>query len=287
MKTGARTPTVGFTLVELLVVIAIVGLLATLLLPALAAAKGKAYRAKCTGNHRQLNLAWQMYAVDNDDRVPPNNGGTEVEHGVFPFNQNWVRGVMTYETPGLSPEYRPMATNKTLLINAPRNVMGPYSGSPEIYKCPADKSYIILSGVRHARVRSCAMNRWVGNLRPLVDVAASTNVMSYNRMSDFALYSSSKVFVFADEHPDWLGDGQANFVQAGAFDRLSSWSELAASHHSRGCIFSFADGHVKYRKWQDDETVLPVERIFRWGYVVRQKRDLAWMRDHSSLKLAP
>ncbi len=60
----------GFTLIELLVVIAIIGILAALLLPALAASKERAKRIACTSNLRQINLGVRMYSDDASDTAP-------------------------------------------------------------------------------------------------------------------------------------------------------------------------------------------------------------------------
>ncbi len=209
----------GFTLIELLVVIAIISVLAGMLLPVLAQAKGKALQLQCLSNYRQLNLCWLLYIDDFRGELPPNetvlNGGRE---GANATARTWVTGnAYTDATPS----------------NLVNGILYPYNRSLGIYHCPADRSTVLDQG-RIRRFRSVSMSAFM-NDRP-----EPTDRTCWHRLSEIVAPGPAQAFVFVDEHENSIEN--ARFVAPAPGEW--TWIDFPSVRHAGATVLNFADGHA-------------------------------------------
>jgi prepilin-type N-terminal cleavage/methylation domain-containing protein/prepilin-type processing-associated H-X9-DG protein len=280
---GMKRPQ-AFTLIELLVVIAIIAILASLLLSALSQAKEKAQAISCRNNLRQLSLAWLMYAHDYNDRLALNS--LEAIDGKDPTRPNWAAGIMSFEGDNFFPtDNHRDSTNTWKLLHASGGI-GPYTPNADVFRCPSDRSYIILDKKRYSRVRSYTMNFYIGQWSNSsytqgvdVDVLNGYPFYFFHRMP--TIKEPSSIFVFIDTSEDSI-DTREFVLDARGVGSEGIWQQMPASRHLRAGTLSFADGHVEGRRWLDPRTIQKSIRKHLQILASPNNKDIDWLSAHAT-----
>ncbi|MFH1904582.1 MAG: DUF1559 domain-containing protein [bacterium] len=224
----------SFTLMELLVVIAIIALLASVLLPALSKAREMARSIKCVSNLKQIGLAFQMYADDNDDYFP-----YAWSNLASNSDKSWAQlldnaGYTNYDIPAY-------ATDEA-------SIRAAYAKST-IYKCPSDK------GVYYSMPMNFSMNSdlqrvygypseaalWESKYPKLGKIPQPSEkvLLCCSRAASNVSYGVLLVATYFNANSDILGGDND-----GDIDEDDGWRNL----HNGSFNVLFCDGHVEGRR---------------------------------------
>jgi prepilin-type N-terminal cleavage/methylation domain-containing protein/prepilin-type processing-associated H-X9-DG protein len=238
----------GFTLIELLVVIAIIAILAAIILPVLAKAQERAYRASCMSNLRQWGLALTMYLDDNKvfplAKIP--NGTPGAPSGYNEDDPGWS-ALATFHAAGQGdavwynalPSY---AGGVPLWQIALSNGSTNFVGAKKIFDCPtAGELPSDFASTPDRIVFNYGMN--YKGATGLIGIGYGTNFLASTIAHPSAFVFLSDVRAHASEKP-FYGSNPANEVGC-----THCWAAQISSRHNAGANIVFGDGHVSYYKY--------------------------------------
>jgi prepilin-type N-terminal cleavage/methylation domain-containing protein/prepilin-type processing-associated H-X9-DG protein len=245
----------AFTLIELLVVIAIIAILAALLLPALARAKGRGESIQCINNLRQLQSAWMQYCFDFNDLFPPNLSlGSAGQARNQPGS--WVVG--NAQLPGAA------------LTNISDGVLYNYTAkSAAVYHCPTDLSAI--AGSPLPRLRSYSVDGWLGAGFDGNNPYAGDPVFPGWTTRLNQIPRPVDVFAFIDEDERSIDDG---VFRIHYFDNRDYWFDSPSDRHQQGANVSFLDGHLEPHHWRWPKVFQRYDARAELG---ADQQDLQWL----------
>lgn len=240
----------GFTIMELLVVIGVIGIVCSLLIPALARAKSRAFSLICLSNLKQQQLSWHLYAGDNEDAAAPNNSFSSLSTPNT-TDTPWVTGEGASWSPGIAPLDSTFKHLET-------GVLFPYNRAHGIYHCPADLS-TVSNNPAQLRTRSYCMN---------ISLNCSDATNSFRKATQINRPNPSDLFVWIDTQEQDIWDATFGIFSTDSM-YAGDWLDLPADRHQQGANLAFADGHVEHWRW-----AAPKQFVTRWE-AARSGGDLA------------
>jgi prepilin-type processing-associated H-X9-DG protein len=250
---------------ELLVVIAIIAILGGLLLPGLARSKEAGKRVRCISNQRQLATTWFLYAADNNDVLVANGANDPPD----PPNPEWIQGALYYAW---------FNTNTSYIADPHYALFANYIHSTQIYLCPTDRQMVELGGAWYPRLRSYALNNYLG-WEGDWDTRLSRLYKVFHKHSELVSPMPAGVFLFQDVNSDSIC-----WPYFGVYMDEEVFFNFPNSSHNKGGVVSFADGHVEHHRWRDPRTL----RAFSTDYHAHHdpspgNLDLLWLRQRTTV----